>query len=156
MPQTRASGCLALYVYMQFVLQTQHIPLSTYLCTCTCHEHTHTHTERERERERERPEYRISARMSGGSEGADASQGSPAHTHRYPNVSRAHLLYDRSLLTQSITSRAHLPHVRCPYIPYGQFTNWKWTLTPYNGTHFTAPTIKQIVVKSMLFTNARG
>ena len=22
----------------------------------------------------------------------------------------------------------------CMYVPYGQFPNWKWTLTPYNGT----------------------
>jgi len=25
------------------------------------------------------------------------------------------------------------------YMPYGQFLYWKWTLRPYNGTHFTAP-----------------
>ena len=37
-------------------------------------------------------------------------------------------------------------------LPYGQFPNWKWTRTPNNGTHFTAPTIKKIAVK--FFTNA--
>ena len=39
---------------------------------------------------------------------------------------------------------------------YGQFPNWKWTLTAYNGTHVTAPTIKKITVRNMLFTNEKG
>ena len=42
------------------------------------------------------------------------------------------------------------------FVPYGQFPNWKRTLTPYNSTHFTAPTLKKIILKNMLFTNANG